>query len=134
MANIGRPPCDEGVVRASRASAPCTPASAPWVLAATIIGSAMAFIDGTITNVALPQIQEPLGATAVDAQWIVEAYTLFLAALTSVEGAVAESFVAGFRVAMVAAAILAVASAAASALIIEGKGRAERTELETAPA
>jgi hypothetical protein len=35
---------------------------------------------------------------------------------------------------MVAAAILAVASAAASALIIEGKGRAERTELETAPA
>jgi hypothetical protein len=48
MANIGRPPCDEGVVRTSRASGPCTPASAPWVLAATIIGSAMAFIDGTI--------------------------------------------------------------------------------------
>jgi hypothetical protein len=52
----------------------------------------------------------------------------------SVEGAVAESFVAGFRVAMVAAAILAVASAVASALIIEGKGSAQRTELETAPA
>src|SRR5215208_3538050 len=48
MANIGRPPCDEGVVRTSRASGPCTPASAPWVLAATIIGSAMACIDGTI--------------------------------------------------------------------------------------
>jgi hypothetical protein len=46
MANIGRPTCDEGVVRASPASAPCTLASAPWVLAATIIGSAMAFIDG----------------------------------------------------------------------------------------
>jgi hypothetical protein len=55
VANIGRPPCDEGAVRASRASAPCTSASAPWVLAATIIGSAMAFIDGTVTNVALPQ-------------------------------------------------------------------------------
>jgi hypothetical protein len=52
----------------------------------------------------------------------------------SVERAVAESFVAGFRVAMVAAAILALASAAASALIIEGKGSARRTELETAPA
>jgi hypothetical protein len=51
-----------------------------------------------------------------------------------VEGAVAESFVAGFRVAMVAAAVLALASAAASALIIEGKGSARRTELETAPA
>ncbi len=52
----------------------------------------------------------------------------------SVKRAVAESFVAGFRVAMVAAAILALASAAASALIIEGKGSARRTELETAPA
>jgi hypothetical protein len=51
-----------------------------------------------------------------------------------VEGAVAESFVAGFRVAMVAAAVLALASAASSALIIEGKGSARRTELETAPA
>src|ERR687893_2040702 len=35
MANIGGPPCDEGVVRAGRASAPCTPASASWVLAAS---------------------------------------------------------------------------------------------------
>ena len=52
----------------------------------------------------------------------------------SVERAVAESFVAGFRVAMVGAALLALASAVASALIIEGKGRAEGTELKTAPA
>jgi MFS family permease len=83
MANLGRPPCDEGVIRTSRALAPCTRAAAPWVLAATIIGSAMAFIDGTVVNVALPQIQERLGATAVDAQWIVAAYALFLAALIS---------------------------------------------------
>src|SRR3954465_6810828 len=92
MANIGRPPCDEGVVRTGRASAPCTPASAPWVLAATIIGSAMGFIDGTITNVALPQIQEHLGATAIDAQWIVEAYSLFLAALILVGGSLGDHF------------------------------------------
>src|ERR687883_61008 len=92
MANIGRPPCDEGVVRGSRASAPCTPAWAPWVLAATIIGSVMAFIDGTITNVALPQIQERLGATAVDAQWIVESYTLLLAALILVGGSLGDHY------------------------------------------
>src|ERR687894_1538483 len=92
MANIGRSPCEEGVVRASRASAPCTPASAPWVLAATIIGSAMAFLDGTITNVALPQIQERLGATAVDAQWIVESYALFLAALILVGGSLGDHY------------------------------------------
>jgi hypothetical protein len=48
--------------------------------------------------------------------------------------AVEESFVAGFRVAMVAAAILALASAGASALIIEGKGSARRTEPKAAPA
>jgi hypothetical protein len=42
MANIARPPCAEGVVRTSLASAPCSPALAPWVLAATIMGSAMA--------------------------------------------------------------------------------------------
>src|SRR5918992_928033 len=92
MANIGRPPCDEGVVRTSRASAPCTPASAPWVLAATISGWAMALIDGTITNVALPQIQERLGATAVNAQWIVEAYALFLAALILVGGSLGDHY------------------------------------------
>ena len=57
------------------------PAAGPWVLAATIIGSAMAFIDGTVTNVALPQIQERLGATAADSQWIVESYALFLSTL-----------------------------------------------------
>src|ERR687896_2133349 len=92
MANIGRSPCDEGVVRACRASAPCTPASAPWVLAATIIGSAMAFIDGTVTNVALPQIQERLGATATDSQWIVESYALFLSALILVGGSLGDHY------------------------------------------
>jgi hypothetical protein len=53
---------------------------------------------------------------------------------TGVKSAVAESFVAGFRVAIVAAAVLAVASAAASALIIESKGSAQRTKLEPSPA
>jgi EmrB/QacA subfamily drug resistance transporter len=62
------------------------------VLAATIIGSAMAFIDGTVTNVALPQIQESLGATATDAQWIVESYALFLAALILVGGSLGDHY------------------------------------------
>jgi hypothetical protein len=41
--NIGNPPCDVGVIRSRRADAPCEETSRPWVLAATIIGSAMAF-------------------------------------------------------------------------------------------
>src|SRR5215208_5546469 len=87
-----KPPCDEEVVRSRVAAAPCARASGPWILAATIIGSAMAFIDGTITNVALPQIQQRLGATAVDAQWIVEAYALFLAALILVGGSLGDHY------------------------------------------
>ena len=51
-----------------------------------------------------------------------------------VKRAVAQSFVAGFRVAMVAAAVLALASAASSALIMEGKAGAPRAEPEVAPA
>jgi EmrB/QacA subfamily drug resistance transporter len=87
-----KPPCDEGVVRSREAAAPCAPASGPWVLAATIIGSAMAFIDGTVVNVALPEIQARLGATAVDAQWIVESYALFLAALILVGGSLGDHY------------------------------------------
>ncbi|MBA2344907.1 MAG: MFS transporter [Rubrobacter sp.] len=92
MANIVRTPCDEGVVRSRAADAPCERTSGPWVLAATIVGSAMAFIDGTVTNVALPSIQTTLGATAVDAQWIVESYALFLAALILVGGSLGDQY------------------------------------------
>ena len=41
----------------------------------------MAFIDGTVVNVALPALQKNLDATAFDVQWVVESYALFLAAL-----------------------------------------------------
>src|SRR5215203_3313062 len=87
-----KPPCDEGVVRSRVAAAPCALASGPWILAATIIGSAMAFIDGTVVNVALPEIQARLNATAIDAQWIVEAYALFLAALILVGGSLGDHY------------------------------------------
>jgi EmrB/QacA subfamily drug resistance transporter len=87
-----KPPCDEGVVKSREAAAPCALASGPWILAATILGSAMAFIDGTVVNVALPQIQARLNATAIDAQWIVESYALFLAALILVGGSLGDHY------------------------------------------
>src|SRR5829696_950045 len=120
MANIGRPPCDEGVIRTSRALAPCTRSAASWVLAATIIGSAMAFIDGTITNVALPQIQERLGATAVDAQWIVEAYALFLAALILVGGSLGDHY-GRRRIFLLGVGIFTVASVACGLSLTPGQ-------------
>jgi len=109
-----RPPCDEGVVLAAKpcpppgapAGAPAVPGQAPeglpagaaaappggWVLAATILGSSMAFVDGTAVNVALPALQRDLGATVGDVQWVVEGYALMLAALLLVGGALGDRY------------------------------------------
>src|SRR5277367_4774924 len=62
----------------------------PWILAATILASSMAFIDGTVVNVALPSLQSSLRATVVDVQWVVESYGLLLAALILVGGSLGD--------------------------------------------
>src|SRR3984893_4248711 len=80
MANIARPPCDEAAILAGSCERAAT-TNGPWILAATILGSSMAFIDGTVVNVALPALQSALHATLADVQWVVESYALFLAAL-----------------------------------------------------
>ena len=43
------------------------------MLAATVLGSSMAFIDGTVVNIALAALQSDLRATVADVQWVVEA-------------------------------------------------------------
>lgn len=63
-----------------------------WVLAATILGSSMAYIDGTAINVALPAFQDKLDATITQVQWVIEIYSLFLAALILVGGALGDRF------------------------------------------
>src|SRR4029079_7751682 len=63
-----------------------------WVLAATILASSMAFIDGTGVNVALPFLQTDLNATAIGIQWVVEAYALFLSALLLVGGSLGDQY------------------------------------------
>ena len=97
MANILKPPCDAGIIECAPAPSPvASPAtkrnSGPWILAATILGSSMAFIDGTVVNVALPVLQRDLQATVSDVQWIVEAYSLFLAALILVGGSLGDHY------------------------------------------
>ncbi len=100
----------EVLARTSAPVAACAEQSRPWVLAATILGSSMAFIDSTIVNVALPALQSSLHATVVDVQWVVESYGLFLSALILVGGALGDSLgrramflagVAGFALASV---------------------------------
>lgn len=63
-----------------------------WTLVAAILGSALAFIDGTVANVALPGIQSALGANAYQAQWVIESYALTLAALLLIGGALGDRF------------------------------------------
>jgi MFS family permease len=92
MANIFEQPCDEGVIRSRSAAVPCARAAEPWILATTILGSSMAFIDGTVVNVALPALQANLDATVQDVQWVVEAYALFLAALLLVRGSLGDHY------------------------------------------
>jgi EmrB/QacA subfamily drug resistance transporter len=106
-----KPPCDGAVIRSGRAGSPCKTEAGPWILAATILGSSLAFIDSTVVNVALPALQAGLHATIVDVQWVVESYGLFVGALILVGGSFGDMF--GRRLMFVlGVAIFAVASAA----------------------
>jgi EmrB/QacA subfamily drug resistance transporter len=105
-----RHPCTEVFGTITVPPPACATSSRQWVLAATILGSSMAFIDGTIVNVALPALQSSLHATVVDVQWVIESYGLFLSALILVGGALGDSLgrramfllgVVGFAVASV---------------------------------
>src|ERR1700757_69032 len=89
--NLVRSPCDEGVINARKAATtPCGKLQRRWTLASTILGSSMVFIDGTVVNVALPALQTNLNATVTDVQWVIEAYTLFLAALLLLGGSLGD--------------------------------------------
>jgi len=123
-----RSPCDAGVVLAG----PCredaqpeardtgTPAPAgAWVLGTTILGSSMAFIDGTAVNVALPALQRDLAATVGDVQWVVEGYALPLAALILVGGALGDRY---GRRAMFSAGVALFALASAACGLAPGIG------------
>jgi EmrB/QacA subfamily drug resistance transporter len=86
-----RPPCDEAVILAGSCEQPTT-RNGPWILAAAILGSSMAFIDGTVVNIALPRLQKDLHATLANLQWVVESYALFLAALLLIGGSLGDRY------------------------------------------
>lgn len=85
-------------------------ATGRFVLAATILGSSMAFLDGTVVNVALPALQNAFHASITDVQWVVESYALLLAALLLVGGSLGDTF-GRRKVYVVGVAIFAAASA-----------------------
>ncbi len=103
-------PCDEAAIQSRNVAAPCAKSAEPWILAVTILGSSMAFIDGTIVNVALPALQKSLGGTVVDMQWVVEGYALFLSALILVGGSLGD-LLGRRKMFLIGVALFAIASA-----------------------
>jgi EmrB/QacA subfamily drug resistance transporter len=120
---LDKRPCDDGVIlgtpcaadAATGASTTASPTAPPlrpsWILAATILGSSMAFIDGTVVNLALPVLQTSFGASVAGVQWVVEAYALLLAALLLVGGALGDRY-GRRRIFMLGVGLFALASVA----------------------
>ena len=109
MINSRAQPCDEAAIRATAAAGNCAANTKPWVLAATILASSIAFIDESVVNVALPAIETDLATSVAVIQWLVNAYTLCLSAFVLTGGAAGDLF-GRRRIFVVGIAIFAAAS------------------------
>jgi EmrB/QacA subfamily drug resistance transporter len=109
--------------------------SAPgrWVLAVSVLGSGLAFLDGTVVNVALPSIGRDLGASTSALQWILNGYLLTLASLILLGGSLGDRygrrrvFVAGVGLFTIASLLCAIAPSAGllvAARLLQGIGGA----------
>lgn len=108
-------------------------AQGKWLLAAMILGSGMAFLDGSIVGLALPAIDRDLGGGLAGQQWTVNAYTLTLAALILVGGSLGDRFgrrkvfvvgVAWFAIASVLCALAPTIGVLVAARALQGVGAA----------
>lgn len=107
--------------------------SGKLVLTATVLGSAMAFIDGTAVNVALPVMQRELHASSQAMQWVIEGYALFLGALILTGGALGDLYgrkrffltgIAVFAVASIGCALAPTVEALIAVRCLQGIGAA----------
>jgi MFS family permease len=108
-------------------------ASGRWLLAVAVLGSGIAFLDATVVNVALPDIGHDLNASTSTLQWILNGYTLTLAALILLGGSLGDRygrrriFVLGAGVFTIASLLCAVAPNAellVVARLVQGVGGA----------
>ncbi|HEY1955995.1 MAG TPA: MFS transporter [Polyangiaceae bacterium] len=104
-----------------------------WVLAATVLGSALASLDATVVNIALPAIGHDLGGGVADLQWVVDGYALTLAAFVLIAGALGDRYgrkrvflvgVVWFMLASVACGLAPTATLLTIARVLQGVGAA----------
>jgi EmrB/QacA subfamily drug resistance transporter len=103
-------PCEEPLLRSTAPIVAYSKSTGRWILAATILGSSLAFIDGTVVNVALPALQRALQADVVDVQWVIEAYALLLAAFLLLGGSLGDAY-GRRRIFLLGVTLFAIASA-----------------------
>nr|WP_063982704.1 MFS transporter [Bradyrhizobium sp.] len=112
MVGFIRAPCEAGVIKATPAFDAALSQRRKWLtLIATIVGSSMALLDGSVVNIALPAIQQALHADATATQWIVNAYLLLLGAFVLIGGSAADLY-GRRRVFVLGVAVFIVASIA----------------------
>ena len=92
LAYGGRQPCDEAQIEAPRRRVPCPQRDKPWVLATAVLGSSLAFIEGSVVNLALPSIQSGFDASSTDLQWVINAYLLALGAFMLTGGSLGDRY------------------------------------------
>jgi EmrB/QacA subfamily drug resistance transporter len=104
-----------------------------WVLAATVLGSGMASVDATVVGIALPTVGREFRASVAELQWVVNGYTLALAALLLVGGSLGDRFgrrrvftigVVWFTVASAACALAPGATVLIALRVLQGVGGA----------
>lgn len=71
---------------------PLASAGARWLIAAAVLGSGIALLDGTVVNVALPAIGRDLGGGLTGQQWVLDGYLLTLSALLLTGGAAGDRY------------------------------------------
>ncbi len=90
MINLKARPCDGLAIRATRTTLSCAKRQKSWILAASVLGSTMAFVDESVVNVALPRMETDLATTLSAMTWVINAYTLCMAALLLIGGSAAD--------------------------------------------